>query len=215
MAACALCLASCGDLTATPGGSSTLESIIDTLITNGGTTDTSTPIGDSPDFPDITTPDDGTVQDADTTNNAYCDAVASWPAANVAFEIEVLALVNERRAAGADCGTAGTFGPASPLTPHGDLRCAARNHSLDMANRGFFDHTNPDGDGPSQRLDAAGFDGFTWGENIAWGQRSPQQVVAGWMSSDGHCRNIMNPDFTESGVGYQESNYWTQTFGAR
>ena len=107
----------------------------------------------------------------------------------------------------------------APLEMRYDLVRLARRHAKDMARRDFFSHTNPDGDGPSQSLDAAGFDGFTWGENIAWGQRSPQQVVAGWMSSDGHCRNIMSPVFTELGVGYyldandSYRHYWTQNFG--
>jgi len=232
MAAYTLLQTGCGDLTVTPDGTSTLGSLIDTLIPNVDAPDA--------DFPDIVPPDESTPNDAtpdgepvidggietpppdDTVteddvipDNAYCDAVVSWPAANVEFEDEVLVLVNERRAVGADCGSGGTFGPADPLASAGDLRCAARNHSLDMATRGFFDHTNPDGDGPGERLEAAGFSGFGWGENIAWGQRTPQQVVDGWMGSDGHCRNIMNPDFTEIGVGYHGANYWTQTFGSR
>lgn len=175
-------------------------------------------IDDDPSTPDDPTdpsnPDNGTT-DPDIPDSAYCEPVADWPAEWDAFEEEVLQLVNERRAAGADCGGAGTFGPAPPLTMNPALRCAARNHSMDMFVRDYFSHTNPDGDGPGQRIDYAGYDGFTWGENIAWGYATPQIVVANWMDSDGHCANIMRPSFTETGVGFYDGNFWTQTFGAR
>ena len=60
-----------------------------------------------------------------------------------------------------------------------------------------------------------------WGENIAVGQRDPEEVVSGWLESDGHCSNIMNPSFEDLGVGaaigatdWGEGIYWTQNFGA-
>lgn len=152
--------------------------------------------------------------DPDVPSNEYCDPVSDWDLEWVDFEEEVLALVNQHRASGADCGSQGSFDPAGPLTMLPALRCAARAHSMDMNVRGFFSHTNPDGHGPGQRLDLAGYQGFTWGENIAWGYPSPAAVVAGWMGSDGHCANIMRPQFNAIGVGYYEGNYWTQAFGA-
>lgn len=93
------------------------------------------------------------------------------------------------------------------------LRCAARNHSMDMGERDYFDHETPEGLGPGDRLDMAEYEGTAWGENIAWGYGTPEAVVAGWMSSDGHCSNIMAPHFTQIGVGYYQGSYWTQTFG--
>jgi uncharacterized protein YkwD len=84
---------------------------------------------------------------------------------------------------------------------------------MDMNLRDYFDHTTPDGLGPGDRLDQAEYDGTAWGENIAWGYTTPEAVVAGWMASPGHCANIMNAQFTETGVGYYNSSYWTQTFG--
>jgi uncharacterized protein YkwD len=159
----------------------------------------------------------GTDQDAaspsDVPDNAYCEPVSNWDAAWIAFENEVLELVNERRAAGADCGSTGTFDPAGPLTMDSALRCAARNHSMDMATEDYFDHYTPEGIGPGDRLDEAGYTGSMWGENIAWGYLSPEAVVSGWMSSPGHCSNIMQARFTEIGVGYYAGSLWTQTFG--
>ncbi|MCO6436623.1 MAG: CAP domain-containing protein [Phycisphaerae bacterium] len=175
------------------------------------------PAGGDIDTTDPTDPPDtqGGSVDADVPDIAYCDGVADWEPDFATFEEEVLSLVNERRAAGADCGSAGTFEPAAPLTMNAALRCAARLHSLDMATRGFFDHTNPDGDGPAERIAPTGYQPRTWGENIAYGYATPEQVVAGWMGSDGHCANIMRSSFTEIGVGYEPGQHWTQVFGAR
>ena len=154
----------------------------------------------------------------------HCAPVAMWDPAWTAFEDEVLKLTNEARAAGANCHSMGTFGPADPLTMNAMLRCSARLHSQDMGENVFFDHTNPAGDDPFERMAAAGYRGFTMGENIAMGQQNPEEVVDGWLASDGHCRNIMDPSFTEIGVGYWEgassnqffngNKLWTQNFGA-
>ena len=70
-------------------------------------------------------------------------------------------------------------------------------------------------------MQAQGYPLAAGGENIAAGQRSPAQVVQGWMDSPGHCRNAMNPSFTETGLGHVEvrdgnfGHYWTQKFGSR
>lgn len=141
----------------------------------------------------------------------YCAAVDDWDAASAQFEQEVLDLLNERRAAAADCGIYGSFPPAAPLVMNGALRCAARNHSLDMATRGFFNHVNPDGDNPGARIAASGYSPSGWGENIAAGYPTPEAVVEGWMNSDGHCSNMMSDDFTEVGVGHN-GLYWTLVF---
>jgi uncharacterized protein YkwD len=158
-------------------------------------------------------PPDDAVTDSELPDNAYCNAVASWDGAWASFEEEVVELVNEWRAAGADCGSTGEFEPAGPLAMDASLRCAARSHSMDMSERDFFDHENLDGLGPGDRLDLAEYDGSAWGENIAWGYATPEAVVAGWMNSPGHCANIMTAHFTLIGVGYYSGSYWTQTFG--
>lgn len=160
-------------------------------------------------------PDDDPAALDDIPENDYCDTVADWSDTWRAYEVEVLTLVNQHRAAGADCGSQGTFASTHALTMNGTLRCAARAHSMDMSVRSFFSHTNPDGDGPGARLGYAGWAGFTWGENIAWGYSSPTAVVNGWMNSDGHCANIMRSNYTQIGVGYYQGNYWTQAFGAQ
>jgi uncharacterized protein YkwD len=152
-------------------------------------------------------------------SNAYCADVSSWDSAMTEFEEEVLILVNEARAQGASCGGQ-SFGSTGPLTMNPALRCAARVHSKDMAERNYFDHNNPDGEDPFVRMERAGYSFFTAGENIAAGQMTPEMVMQSWMDSPGHCSNIMNPDFADlgvgafSGTGAQFSIYWTQAFGA-
>jgi RNA polymerase sigma factor (sigma-70 family) len=124
-----------------------------------------------------------------------------------AFVTQVISLVNVQRAQNG-CG---------PLTANGKLQQAAQGQSDDMAARHFFDHTNPDGAGPQQRIDATGYQWSTWGENIAMGQQNPASVMDAWMNSPGHRANILNCSFKEIGVGVhmgQGGPWWTQDFGA-
>lgn len=104
-----------------------------------------------------------------------------------------------------------------PLSVDDTLTAVAQAHSADMARRGFFDHVNPDGRSPFDRMTAAGYRYRMAAENIAAGYRSPQQVVDGWMNSPGHRRNILNCGLTEIGIGYATGGgygvYWTQDFG--
>jgi uncharacterized protein YkwD len=157
--------------------------------------------------------EDGT--EGGTGDDAHCDAQAEWNTDWVAYEDEVVQLVNDYRAAGATCGT-DAYGPTGPVVAESQLRCAARLHSQDMAMRGFFDHINPDGLSPWDRVDLTDYDGNASAENIAQGHPDPAAVMAGWMDSPGHCANIMNPDNTELGVGYYgEGSLWTQVMGWR
>jgi uncharacterized protein YkwD len=146
----------------------------------------------------------------------YCAVTENWDPAYAAFEDEIVVLVNQYRAQGANCGGE-EMPPVGPLTMDPNLQCAARVHTKDMADRDFFDHDNPDGDGPSDRMEAAGYDGRGWGENIAAGRDTPEDTMDQWMNSPGHCSNIMAEDFSVIGVGYypggEYGHLWTQTFG--
>jgi len=88
-----------------------------------------------------------------------------------------------------------------------------------MAVNDFFSHTGSDGSNFSSRASAAGYTGRPLGENIGAGYGSPAGVVGGWMSSPGHCANIMNGSANEAGVGYtyksgtEWGNYWTLVMG--
>jgi uncharacterized protein YkwD len=125
----------------------------------------------------------------------------------------LLNLVNQQRENGCTCGS--SMMPAVPgLTWNDQLATAAYDHSLDMSINNFFSHTNLEGDGPGDRIRAAGYLWKTYGENIAKGYANEQDVMTGWLSSEDHCKNIMNKNFREIGMG-REGNIWTQVFGAR
>jgi uncharacterized protein YkwD len=149
-----------------------------------------------------------------------CTNAASWPADWVALEDQVLVLVNQRRAAGATCGGVAKP-PVPPLTNDPKLRQAARCHSLDMARNNFFDHNSQDGRTLWDRIAAAGYTGFGNAENIAAGQSTAADVMNSWMTSTGHCNNIMTSGSNEIGIGYgfdtssDYDRYWTQDFGKR
>ncbi|GGF20364.1 serine protease [Halobacillus andaensis] len=124
------------------------------------------------------------------------------------FEEEVVELVNEERAKE----------DLEPLEMYDRLSDLARLKSQDMADNDYFDHTSPTYGSPFEMMDQYDFTYWSAGENIAAGQRSPEQVVEGWMNSPGHRENIMKEDFTHIGVGYVEESgdrygtYWTQMF---
>ncbi|MGN4125325.1 CAP domain-containing protein [Lysinibacillus sphaericus] len=120
-----------------------------------------------------------------------------------AFEQEVVKLTNAER----------TKAGLSALQTDTKLMAAAREKSQDMQSKNYFSHTSPTFGSPFDRMKALGITYKGAGENIAKGQRTPQEVVQAWMDSPGHRANILNGKFTHIGVGYVKSgNYWTQQF---
>lgn len=144
-----------------------------------------------------------------TPTAAPTTAPTQAPSGLSAMEQEVLALVNSERAKNG----------LSALSWADDIAAVARAHSSDMINRGFFSHTNPDGESPFDRLKNNGISYRTAAENIAYGQKTPADVMNAWMNSSGHRANILNKNVTELGVGAVKNNngtiYWTQVFVAR
>lgn len=100
----------------------------------------------------------------------------------------------------------------APLTWNAAVAAVAEAHSRDMMERGFFSHTNPDGEDPFDRLSAAG---ISWsggaGENIAYGTSDGTTVLGLWLNSPGHRANIENCGYTHHGVGLV-SGHWTHVF---
>lgn len=122
------------------------------------------------------------------------------------FEQQVLDLVNRERA------RAGL----APLAYDRRLDLASERHNSQQAATRRMAHDGI-GDGtPGERIRAAGWGG-SWGENVATGQLSPAQVVAEWMASPGHRRNILDPNYKLMGVSYTTAadgrSYWAQSFG--
>ncbi|MFN3258065.1 MAG: CAP domain-containing protein [Ilumatobacter sp.] len=121
--------------------------------------------------------------------------------------VAILSLVNAER----------TQRGLQPLELDERLTEAADRHTSDQAAAGDIYHVAPNGTGPGERIAATGYPFSSWGENVAAGYRTAEAVMAGWMNSPGHCRNILNPGYTELGVGYLETAtsyriWWTQKF---
>jgi uncharacterized protein YkwD len=120
-----------------------------------------------------------------------------------------LDLVNEARARGARCGTR-WFAPAPPVRMSGTLDGVALGHASDMAEHDYFEHEDL----------AVGYRETLVGENIAYGLKSAEEVVQGWLDSPGHCENIMDPRFAEMGIAYAQGRavkhglYWVQVLAA-
>jgi uncharacterized protein YkwD len=137
-------------------------------------------------------------------------AAASPPAPDAgdsALAAQIVQLTNAERA---QVGCA-------PLVVDPRLTAAARGHSADMAERNYFNHDGPDGRTPFQRINDAGYSFSVAAENIAAGQRTPQEVLTGWMNSPSHRANIVDCTLTNIGVGYASGGsygtYWTEDFG--
>lgn len=145
---------------------------------------------------------------------------------------EFLDAINAARAQQQDCGEYGIKPAVGALTWNDKLYKAAYTYNYDMVHGNAWHHvgSNTDSDivAKIQHLDRGSYmrDRIEYynyvfsliGENIAKGYQSVDDVVAGWIDSDGHCKNLMNPEFMEIGMSLLESSdryhkYWTQDFG--
>ena len=102
----------------------------------------------------------------------------------------------------------------APLTLDSAISNVARIKSKDMSDNNYFAHQSPTYGSAADMLTQNGIRYSAWGENIAAGQRTPEEVVNAWMNSEGHRANILASHFTKIGVGYVNNGrpYWTQMF---
>ncbi len=150
-----------------------------------------------------------------TTGEVVVDdtTVVNDPASETAFSslaVTALDLVNQTRLAGCTCGTK-RMPPVAPLRLHQQLVAAAQDHAEDQAEMQEMAHRGSDGSTVGTRLTRAGFNWRAVAENVAWNYPDVAAVTEAWFSSSGHCRNLMNPDYTFFGIG-EEDRYWTQVF---
>lgn len=149
-----------------------------------------------------------TAAQAPTKAQAPTAAPAQQPAPQAssqvsAYEQKVVELTNQERAKHG----------LKPLALDTELSKVAREKSRDMQSKGYFSHTSPTYGSPFDMMKQFGITYRTAGENIAMGQRTPEEVVNAWMNSDGHRKNILSSSYTHIGVGHiAEGNYWTQMF---
>ena len=164
-------------------------------------------------YSDIGVKRDGNTWQVVLARPLVSDDMGDWRAEGKA----VLEAVNQARSSARQCGGQ-SFGAAPPLEWSDALGKAALAHSRDMAERGYFSHSSPEGQQVSDRAANQGYRFRQLGENIAFGQSTPEQVVKGWLKSPGHCANIMKPGYTEMGAAYalnqaDSTIMWTQVLG--
>ena len=192
----------------------------ETELPDSSTPETETPETEAPDanIPEIELPDSSTPEtDAPSTNlpetevpdtntpetEAPDSSTPETDASELSLAEQVVALVNKERAAAG----------LNPLTINESAMSAALVRAKEI--RQSFSHTRPNGSSFSTALKEQGVSYRGSGENIAYGQRSPEEVMKAWMNSSGHRANILNEKYTSIGVGCYEQNgtlYWAQLF---
>ncbi|MBS0376911.1 MAG: CAP domain-containing protein [Proteobacteria bacterium] len=161
---------------------------------------------------------DANAQYASTVRRGAVPSSVAPPTPIAGFSQErALALVNAVRARGTRCGNR-DFAPVPPLSLSGSLGNVAQGHATDMAQHGYFEHTDLAGQTPADRVRAVGYHERLVGENIAYGSPTLDDVMRGWLDSPGHCENIMDPRFAQMGIasdhghGSRQGLYWVQVF---
>jgi uncharacterized protein YkwD len=130
----------------------------------------------------------------------------------------VLQLINKARQQSRRCGNK-EFAATAPLHSSPALENAAQSHAQDMAENNYLGHESTAGGLPGDRAKAAGYVWSGIGENVAAGQTTAEEVVGTWLSSAGHCENLMSPGYSETGVAHaisrvsDKGTYWVQIFG--
>lgn len=158
------------------------------------------------DTPEVNLPENNTPDNSNPGNDSNEETTPETDssASSHAYIKEVVDLVNAERAKEG----------LSPLTIDTKVQAAAQVRAKECEQ--LFSHTRPNGTSFSTALKEQNVSYRSAGENIAWGQKTPQEVVTAWMNSSGHRANIMNKNFTTIGVGYYENargtDYWCQLF---
>ena len=143
------------------------------------------------------------------------------PAPEVARAVShrVLELINEARRHTRSCGHE-KFRATTPLKQAAALERAALAHAQDMAARSYIGHQGSDGSMPADRATRAGYVWVAIAENVAAGQTTAEKVANTWLASPGHCANLMNPRYSDTGVAFalnpagEKGIYWAQVFAA-
>lgn len=157
----------------------------------------------TPDKPEVEVPGTPETPEKPETEKPE-DKPSEGTNSNVSYVQQIVNLVNAERA---KVGLA-------PLTLDTTVTKAAQVRAEEIVSS--FSHTRPNGTSFATALKEAGASYRGAGENIAWGQKSPEAVMNAWMNSDGHRANILDKNFTTIGVGYYQNangtNYWSQLF---
>ncbi|UQZ82942.1 Cysteine-rich secretory protein family protein [Paenibacillus konkukensis] len=179
----------------TGNGAGTVDNGTDTSDNGTGTVDNGTDTSDN---------GSGTADTGTGTTNNNGSAGSDQGTANSSqsdYAAQVINLVNQERA------KAGL----SALTEDSSLSNMALVKAKDMYTNNYFDHNSPTYGSPFDMMKQFGISYSYAGENIAKGQRDPQEVMNSWMNSQGHRENILSPNYTKIGVAYYNGE-WVQEF---
>jgi len=157
----------------------------------------------------------------DEKNMSECDCLVACGVNSAPgpldVDIQLFNLLNDLRNEGYTCGDGTIYAPnADPLEFDCRLWKASQGHSQDMADNNYFSHDSQDGTTFSERATAQGI--AASGENIAAGSADAATTLQQWKESNGHCNNMMSPEFKLIGVALGENvdatydYYWTQMF---
>ncbi|WP_051207006.1 CAP domain-containing protein [Saccharospirillum impatiens] len=141
-------------------------------------------------------------------------ATSQWTLDNCmgATEQAWLEQINQARSSARYCGRV-LQGAAAALSYQCSLSVTAQRHSDDMARHGILSHLSSDGQDAYDRLQQQGYEARALGENLAMTLATDARVVQQWLASPGHCRNLMDDDFTSAGIGQAVAEngdvYWT------
>ncbi|WP_276356864.1 CAP domain-containing protein [Cohnella caldifontis] len=165
------------------------------------TTAPSKPTTTAPSKPTTTAPSKPTTTPSQPTTPSKPTTSPSTSTSTSSYASQVVTLVNQERA------NAGL----KPLAVNSQLANMALAKAKDMKNNNYFDHNSPTYGSPFDMMKSFGISYRYAGENIAMGQRTPQEVMTAWMNSSGHRANILNANYTSIGVAYYNGE-WVQEF---
>lgn len=154
----------------------------------------------------------------DTATETTAGAAVACRGDEAAFRQAMVAAVNAARRRAPACGGE-SMKPVSGLDWSPALGAAARAHAHDMAANDFLDHAGSDGHRVDRRASDAGYEWRAIGENVGAGARDVAQAVDHWLGSPGHCRNLLNGDYSEFGAACARApdsrygTYWTLILG--
>ena len=201
------------DTVANPGTANTNTNVADTGSSGTGSTGTgSTGTG--------STGTGSTGTGSTGTGSTGTGTAGTGTAGTDGIKQEMVAAINQARSVGRFCG-ATYYGAAASVAWDDRIAAAALKHTADMAANSFFSHTGSDGTSAGERLTGAGYGWSAYGENLAVGYSSAAAAVQSWLGSEGHCKNIMGPGYTEIGAaavdgtynGTPSMRYWTLDLG--
>jgi uncharacterized protein YkwD len=144
------------------------------------------------------------LEETDVGDEPYCEGAARWPTDDARHERALVALVDNVRRAGIECGDM-RRNPVAEVIESPELHCAARLHATYVAEHSAV-HEGYDHSTPLSRANLAGYDGVPRFELLARNQGTARAVLDAWLGEPKHCAAVMDRDALEIGVGHSHAD---------